>query len=125
MRHVLAETGQTRPKLKTGEGELVAGDSSKTDQRHLQRVTMEQRNTKQRQRKQKEIDRNCVENTRIKGRHEIAQSPRCWSATFLTQGLVFVACLCREASGHPGRALSRKRVWRPRVQQLWHNTPPR
>src|SRR4051794_30353792 len=56
MRHVVAEAGQARTVLESGEGQFVDDDRGKAGQRDLKRLVMEQRDPEQRQREQDEVD---------------------------------------------------------------------
>ena len=62
---VLDETRDAGARLEPGECELVEGDGRQPDQRHPQRVMVEQRHAEQRQRKQDEIDRNPEDGRRL------------------------------------------------------------
>ena len=56
MRHVVAEAGQARTVLEAGEDQFVDDDRGKAGERDLKRLVMEQRDPKQRQREQDEVD---------------------------------------------------------------------
>ena len=56
MRHVVAEAGEARTVLESGEDEFVDDDGGKPGQRDRKRVAMEQRDAEQRQREQDEVD---------------------------------------------------------------------
>ena len=56
MRHVVAEAGQARTVLETGEDQFVDDDRGKAGERDLKRLVMEQCDPEQRQREQDEVD---------------------------------------------------------------------
>ncbi len=53
------EPRQARAEFEAGKDQLINRDGGKPGHRHLQRVVVEQRNTKQRQPEQDEVDRNA------------------------------------------------------------------